>query len=68
MELHVPTDLSVKAMASVVGYTTDGLDAVVLRHEVSTKHAGSVHLVLTGNARDLEIARQRAEKLGGVTD
>lgn len=68
MDLHVPTDLTVKAMATVVGYVTDGLDAVVLEHSPSEVYEGHVHLVLTGNGRDLAIAAERAARIGGVVD
>lgn len=68
MDLHVPTDLTVQAMATTVGYVTDGLDAVVLNHEISEIYEGHVHLVLAGNPRDLAIACERAAKIGGVVD
>lgn len=68
MDLHVPTTEAVRSLASMVGYITDGLDAVVVRHGRSTVYAGHVHLVLAGNARDLAIAVERAAKIGGKVD
>lgn len=68
MDLHVPTDLTVKAVATTVGYVTEGLDAVVLEHRTSDVYEGHVHLILAGNARDLAIAAERAAKIGGVVD
>lgn len=68
IDLHVPTDGTVKNTASVVGYITDGLDAVVLTHEPSALYPGMVHLVVTGNGRDLSIATDRAQKIGGLFD
>ena len=68
MDLHVPTDKGVKAIASVVGYITDGLDAVVLSNSPSRVYEGYTLLVLTGNERDLAIAAERASRIGGVVD
>lgn len=68
MDLHIPTESSVKGLASIVGFVTDGLDAVVISHEPSSIYDGSVHLVLAGNPRDLAIAAGRAINLGGVVD
>jgi hypothetical protein len=68
MDLHIPTDHSVKALANVVGYVTEGLDAVVVKQEASLVYEGYVHLTLAGNDRDLSIAVERASKIGGVVD
>lgn len=68
IELHVPTEAAVKAVASVVGHITDGLDAVVVAHDWSSVYEGHIHLTLAGNARDLATATRRAEALGGKVD
>ena len=68
IDLHVPTENTAKALASVVGYITDRLDAVVLEHEESTVYEGYIHLRLTGNDRDLATAVERASRIGGVID
>lgn len=67
IDLHVPLKGDVGDPAAIT-YITEGLDAVVLGHEPSELYPGSIHLVLTGNIRDLGIATERATKLGGVVD
>lgn len=66
MDLLVPCDMTVKAVATVVGYITDGLDAVVLEHNPAGDEMLRLHMA--GNARDLAIATDRAQKIGGVVD
>ena len=63
IEVSVPTEKSVKAIATVVGYITDGLDAVVVGQVASLKKPGEMVLTIAGNPRDLELARERAERL-----
>lgn len=60
--------MAVKSIANVVGFITEGLDAVVLSQEVSTIYPGCVKLHIAGNDRDLGIATERAMTLGGVVD
>lgn len=64
--LTVPCDASVKAVATVVGFLTDGLDAVVIEQAASIKHPGHLTVTVTGNPRDLGIVESRSEKLGRV--
>lgn len=68
IDLHIPTENTVQAVSSVVGYVTERLDAVVIEHGFSDVYEGFVHLKLTGNSRDLAIATERASKIGGVVD
>lgn len=67
MDLHIPAQ-AVKGLASMVGFVTEGLDAVVIAHEPSSVYENHVHLTLAGNQRDLAIACERASRLGGVVD
>jgi hypothetical protein len=62
--LHVPTDATVKAIASVVGYLTDGLDAVVTDQKASITKIGFIEIRVEGNPRDLGIVAERADRLG----
>ena len=65
--MTIPTEATVAGVASVVGYITEGLDAVVLGRPVaSIKHPGCMTFTVTGNPRDLKIAEERSEKLGRV--
>lgn len=68
MELHIPTSPKLSALAQVVAYVTDGLDAVVIAHRPSLLYPDSIHLVLAGNGRDLAIAAERAKRVGGKVD
>lgn len=69
MDLHVPEpDQGVRALDNLQRYITDGLDAVVIETSKSTVYPGAVLLRLAGNDRDLGIATERAEKIGGVVD
>jgi hypothetical protein len=68
IDIHVPTSGKVKSVASVAGYITDGLDAVVLSSGTSRVYEGCMVFRLTGNERDLRIATERAMEIGGVVD
>lgn len=66
--VYVPTDFSIKAVASVLGYVTDGLDVIVSIHEKSETYEGHIRLVLDGNPQDTQIAAERAASIGGFGD
>lgn len=63
IEITVPCDPAVKAIASVVGFLTDGLDAVALDQWASVEKPGHMTIKITGNSRDLGIVQERAERL-----
>lgn len=66
LELHVPVVTS--GMSSTSKWITEGLDAVVIKSELSTIYEGSLCLTIAGNQRDLAIATERASRVGGVVN
>lgn len=64
--IYVPSSPAVRELASVVGYITEGLDAVVI--ETQDEGEKGMFLRLAGNDRDLGLAMERAIKIGGFVD
>lgn len=67
IDFFIPTSAKVSALANVVGYVTEGLDAVVIDHREDIVRQGT-HIKVAGNSRDLGIVAERVKSIGGEVD